>query len=106
MTQAPKSFDTISLLGDEHQGDSVALHASCRGSRDGQWREAIDERKNVSKSTITKNKSPLKICDLVQKINRHFPLFLFHSSIVPFLCHSLSKNGPCLLSPIIVKYFT
>lgn len=44
MTQAQKSFDTISLLGDEHQGDSVALHASCRGSRDGQWREAIDER--------------------------------------------------------------
>lgn len=88
MSQAQHSFVTISatkatLTG--HQGgrqwlwkDHVGGAKTCKAGRQ-------ETEKNVSKSTTAKNKSPLKKCELVQKINKHHPLFPFHSSIsVPF----------------------
>lgn len=65
------------------RGTAVALGSRGR-SRDLRGREAGDW-KHVSKSTTAKNKSPFKKCELVHKINKHHPLFPFHSSIsVPF----------------------
>lgn len=65
MTQAQKSFDSVSLLGDEHQGGSMALHASCGGSRDGQCREAIDEM--FQKALLQKTKHLSKYVTLCRK---------------------------------------